>query len=204
MPIKDQAGAIEAEVFFVAYTQDGADPSKRALTFAFNGGPGSASIWLHMGALGPRKVVLQKDGFMPEAPYRLMDNSRTPLDKTDVVLVDTAGRLHTRNDLMEELRKVRRVVARLDPDAPQEVLAVLDAHIGQNSAQQVKVFRDAVGLTGLAVTKMDGSARAGVVLGIEEELGVPTKLVGIGEGLDDLDVFEPSQYLQALLRMESP
>lgn len=122
----------------------------------------------------------------------------------DVVLVDTAGRLHTRNDLMEELRKVRRVVARLDPDAPQEVLAVLDAHIGQNSAQQVKVFRDAVGLTGLAVTKMDGSARAGVVLGIEEELGVPTKLVGIGEGLDDLDVFEPSQYLQALLRMESP
>ncbi len=122
----------------------------------------------------------------------------------DVVLVDTAGRLHTRNDLMEELRKVRRVVARLDPNAPQEVLAVLDAHIGQNSAQQVKVFREAVGLTGLAVTKMDGSARAGVILGIEEELGVPTKLVGIGEGLDDLDVFEPSRYLQALLRMENP
>ncbi|TMG38573.1 MAG: signal recognition particle-docking protein FtsY [Chloroflexi bacterium] len=122
----------------------------------------------------------------------------------DVVLVDTAGRLHTRNDLMEELRKVRRVVQRLDPNAPQEVLAVLDAHIGQNSAQQVKVFRDAIGLSGLVVTKLDGSARAGVILGIEEELGVPTKLVGIGEGLDDLDLFEPSRYLQALLRMENP
>ncbi len=121
----------------------------------------------------------------------------------DVVLIDTAGRLHTRHDLMEELRKVRRVVGGLDPSAPQEVLAVLDAHIGQNSAQQVKVFRDAIGLTGLALTKMDGSARAGVVLGIEEELGVPTKLVGIGEDIDDLDVFEPSQYLQALLRMEN-
>jgi fused signal recognition particle receptor len=96
------------------------------------------------------------------------------------------------------------VVARLDPNGPQEVLAVLDAHIGQNSAQQVKVFKEAIGLTGLAVTKMDGSARAGVILGIEEELGVPTKLVGIGEGLDDLDLFEPSRYLQALLRMENP
>ena len=120
----------------------------------------------------------------------------------DVVIVDTAGRLHTRTDLMEELRKVRRVIERLDPDAPQEVLAVLDAHIGQNSAQQVKVFQEAIGLTGLVVTKMDGSARAGVVLSIEEELRVPVKLVGIGEGLDDLNRFDPAEYLRALLRME--
>jgi fused signal recognition particle receptor len=118
------------------------------------------------------------------------------------VIIDTAGRLHTRSDLMEELRKVRRVLQRLDPAAPQEVLAVLDAHVGQNSAQQVKVFQEAIGLTGLAVTKMDGSARAGVVLSIEAELSVPVKLVGIGEGLDDLNRFDPGQYLDALLRME--
>jgi fused signal recognition particle receptor len=120
----------------------------------------------------------------------------------DVVLVDTAGRLHTRTDLMEELRKVRRVLQRLDPTAPQEVLAVLDAHVGQNSAEQVKVFAQAIGLTGVVVTKLDGSARAGVILSIEEELGVPTKLVGIGEGLEDLDAFDESEYLDALLRME--
>jgi fused signal recognition particle receptor len=118
------------------------------------------------------------------------------------VIVDTAGRLHTRTDLMEELRKVRRVLQRLDPQSPQEVLAVLDAHVGQNSAQQVKVFQEAIGLTGLAVTKMDGSARAGVVLSIEAELSVPVKLVGIGEGLDDLNRFDAAQYLGALLRME--
>ena len=118
------------------------------------------------------------------------------------VIIDTAGRLHTRTDLMEELRKVRRVLQRLDPNAPQEVLAVLDAHVGQNSAQQVKVFQEAIGLTGLAVTKMDGSARAGVVLSIETELSVPVKLVGIGEDLEDLNRFDPGQYLDALLRME--
>ena len=118
------------------------------------------------------------------------------------VIIDTAGRLHTRTDLMEELRKVRRVLERLDRQAPQEVLAVLDAHVGQNSAQQVKVFQEAIGLTGLAVTKMDGSARAGVVLSIEAELSVPVKLVGIGEGLEDLNRFDAGQYLDALLRME--
>ena len=91
MPIKDPAGTIEAEVFFVAYTLDDADPRKRPLTFAFNGGPGSASIWLHMGALGPRRVVLQKDGWMPDSPYRLADNAATPLDRTDLVLIDAIG-----------------------------------------------------------------------------------------------------------------
>ncbi|HEV3095967.1 MAG TPA: signal recognition particle-docking protein FtsY [Candidatus Dormibacteraeota bacterium] len=120
----------------------------------------------------------------------------------DTVIIDTAGRLHTRTDLMEELRKVRRVLQRLDERTPQETLAVLDAHVGQNSAQQVKVFQEAIGLTGLAVTKMDGSAKAGVVLSIEAELSVPVKLVGIGEGLDDLNRFDPEQYLDALLRME--
>jgi carboxypeptidase C (cathepsin A) len=91
LPIKRGDGKIEAEMFFVAYTLDGQDASRRPLTFAFNGGPGSASIWLHMGALGPKRVVLQPNGFMPASPYRNIDNAYTPLDKTDLVLVDAIG-----------------------------------------------------------------------------------------------------------------
>jgi carboxypeptidase C (cathepsin A) len=91
LPIKRGDGRIEAEMFYVAYTLDGQDAAKRPLTFAFNGGPGSASIWLHMGALGPRKVVLQPDGFMPPAPYRMEDNPYTVLDKSDLVLIDAIG-----------------------------------------------------------------------------------------------------------------
>jgi fused signal recognition particle receptor len=147
------------------------------------------------------EVVAHKPGADPGAvAFDAVEAARAR--GCDVVMVDTAGRLHTRQDLMDELRKVRRVLQRHDPASPQEVLAVLDAHIGQNSAQQVKVFQEAVGLTGLALAKMDGTARAGVVLSIEEELRVPTKLVGIGERLDDLNVFDTSRYLDALLRME--
>jgi carboxypeptidase C (cathepsin A) len=91
LPIKRGDGKIEAEMFYVAYTLDGADAAKRPLTFAFNGGPGSASLWLHMGALGPRKVVLQPDGFMPPAPYHIEDNQSTLLDKSDLVLIDALG-----------------------------------------------------------------------------------------------------------------
>ncbi|HET9698142.1 MAG TPA: hypothetical protein VFP40_14810, partial [Terriglobales bacterium] len=91
MPIKTEEGKIEAEMFYVAYTLDGEQPGSRPLTFAFNGGPGSASIWLHMGALGPRKVVLQPEGWMPPAPYHLEDNASSPLDRTDLVLVDAIG-----------------------------------------------------------------------------------------------------------------
>ena len=91
LPIKRGDGKIEAQMFYVAYTLDGQDAAKRPLTFAFNGGPGSASIWLHMGALGPRKVVLQPDGFMPPAPYRMEDNPSTLLDKSDLVLIDAIG-----------------------------------------------------------------------------------------------------------------
>jgi carboxypeptidase C (cathepsin A) len=96
MPIKDTTGKIDAEMFFVAYTLDGADPAKRPLTFSYNGGPGSASIWLHMGALGPRTVVLQPEGWMPEAPYRLHDNPYTPLDASDIVMIDAIGTGYSR------------------------------------------------------------------------------------------------------------
>ncbi len=96
MPIMGVTGNIEAEMFYVAYTLDGQEANKRPLTFAFNGGPGSASLWLHMGALGPRRVVLQPDGWMPAAPYRLMDNPYTPLEKTDIVIVDAIGTGYSR------------------------------------------------------------------------------------------------------------
>lgn len=96
LPIKDAEGKIEAEMFFVAYTLDGADPTTRPVTFAYNGGPGAASIWLHMGALGPRKVVLEPEGWLPPSPYHLEDNPNTPLDKTDLVLVDAIGTGYSR------------------------------------------------------------------------------------------------------------
>ncbi len=105
LPIKRDDGKIEAEMFYVAYTLDGQDPAKRPLTFAFNGGPGSASIWLHMGALGPRRVVLQPDGFMPPAPYRIQDNPHTLLDKSDLVLIDAINTGFSRAADPEALKK---------------------------------------------------------------------------------------------------
>lgn len=105
LPIKDPTGKIDAEMFFVAYTLDGADPARRPLTFSYNGGPGSASIWLHMGALGPRTVVLQPEGWMPEAPYRLHDNPDTPLDVTDIVMIDAIGTGYSRPADMEQAHK---------------------------------------------------------------------------------------------------
>jgi len=105
LPIKRGDGKIEAEMFYVAYTLDGEDAAKRPLTFAFNGGPGSASIWLHMGALGPRKVVLQPDGFMPPAPYRIEDNPYTLLDKSDLVLIDAIGTGFSRAEDAEIFKK---------------------------------------------------------------------------------------------------
>ncbi len=104
LPIKDATGKINAEMFFVAYTLDGADPARRPVTFSFNGGPGSASIWLHMGALGPRTVVLQPQGWMPAAPYRLQDNQNTPLDASDIVMIDAIGTGFSRPADMEQAR----------------------------------------------------------------------------------------------------
>src|ERR1700740_1289713 len=105
LPIKRDDGKIEAEMFFVAYTLDGQEASKRPLTFAFNGGPGSGSLWLHMGALGPRKVVLQSDGFMPPAPYHIEDNASTLLDKSDLVLIDAINTGFSRAADAETLKK---------------------------------------------------------------------------------------------------
>jgi fused signal recognition particle receptor len=117
----------------------------------------------------------------------------------DVVIVDTAGRLHTQTNLMEELAKVRRVIAgRLD-GAPHETLLVVDATTGQNGVQQARLFGEAVGVTGVALTKLDGSAKGGVAIPIAYELGLPVKLIGVGEGLDDLRPFDPQDFARALV-----
>jgi fused signal recognition particle receptor len=118
---------------------------------------------------------------------------------TDVVIVDTAGRLHTQSNLMDELAKVRRVISRRLADAPHEVLLVVDATTGQNGLQQARIFGDAVGVTGVALTKLDGSAKGGIAVAIAYELGLPVKLVGVGEGLEDLRPFDPQDFARALV-----
>ncbi len=118
--------------------------------------------------------------------------------RIDCVLVDTAGRLHTKVNLMAEIAKVRRVAERLIPEAPHETLLVLDATTGMNALAQARAFHEALQLTGLVLTKLDGTSRGGTVIAIEQELGVPVKLVGLGEGIDDLNVFDPAAYLDAL------
>ena len=115
-----------------------------------------------------------------------------------VVICDTAGRLHTKSDLMEELRKVHRVIGKVQPGAPHEVLLVLDSTNGQNAIAQARQFSEVVGVTGIALTKLDGTARGGVIIGIADELDIPVKLIGIGEGMDDLRAFEPEAFVRAL------
>jgi fused signal recognition particle receptor len=117
----------------------------------------------------------------------------------DVVIVDTAGRLHTQTNLMEELSKVRRVIQRRLEGAPHETLLVIDATTGQNGLQQARLFREAVDVSGVALTKLDGSAKGGVALAIAHELGLPVKLVGVGEGIEDLRPFDPRDFARALL-----
>jgi len=117
----------------------------------------------------------------------------------DVLLVDTAGRLHTKRNLMEELRKVRRVLERQDPGAPHECLLVIDGVTGQNGLVQAREFNEALGLSGIVLTKLDGTAKGGVVLAVNEELGIPVRLVGVGEGIDDLQDFDPVAFTDALL-----
>jgi fused signal recognition particle receptor len=117
----------------------------------------------------------------------------------DVVVVDTAGRLHTQTNLMEELTKVRRVIAGKLEGAPHETLLVLDATTGQNGLRQATLFDEAVGLTGVALTKLDGTAKGGVAVAVTQELGLPVKLVGVGETLDDLQPFDPADFARALV-----
>ncbi|WP_407656447.1 signal recognition particle-docking protein FtsY [Legionella septentrionalis] len=116
----------------------------------------------------------------------------------DVLLADTAGRLHTQQNLMEELKKVKRVMQKLDPTAPHETMLVLDASIGQNALNQARQFHEAVGVTGITMTKLDGTAKGGILFAIANELEIPFRYIGVGEGIDDLRPFSASQFVDAI------
>ncbi|MFP3873677.1 MAG: signal recognition particle-docking protein FtsY [Thiohalophilus sp.] len=120
----------------------------------------------------------------------------------DVLIADTAGRLHTQSNLMDELKKVKRVMTKLDPAAPHEVMLVVDAGTGQNALVQAEQFHNAVGLTGITLTKLDGTARGGVIFAIAQKLGVPIRYIGVGESIEDLRPFHADEFVQALLGSE--
>ena len=143
-------------------------------------------------------IIKQHEGADPAAVvYDAMSAAKAR--KVDVVLVDTAGRLHNKQNLMNELNKISRVIDRECPGASRETLLVLDATTGQNGLIQAKQFSQAAGVTGIVLTKLDGTAKGGIVIAIAKQLGVPVKFVGMGEGIDDLQPFDPKAFVEALL-----
>ena len=144
------------------------------------------------------EIVRSKEGADPGAV--LFDSLAAAKARgVDVVLCDTAGRLHNKANLMNELSKLRKIIDRETPDAAKETLLVLDATTGQNGLQQAKVFKETAGLTGIILTKLDGTAKGGICVAIAQELGVPVKFVGLGEGIDDLQPFDAQEYVSALI-----
>lgn len=142
-------------------------------------------------------VVHQSEGSDPAAViFDAIQSAKAK--KTDVLICDTAGRLHNKVNLMNELSKVFRVIDREYPNAKREVLLVLDATTGQNAIQQAKVFNEAANVSGIVLTKLDGTAKGGVVMAINSELGIPVKLIGVGEGIEDLQNFDPHDFVEAL------
>lgn len=145
-------------------------------------------------------VVAQQPGADTAAViYDAMESAKAR--KMDVLIADTAGRLHTQMNLMQELKKVTRVLAKLDATAPHETLLVLDASIGQNAINQAKQFHEAVGLTGLVVTKLDGTAKGGIIFAIAKQMRLPIRFIGVGEGIDDLRPFDAEAFVSALFEM---
>jgi fused signal recognition particle receptor len=146
-------------------------------------------------------VIAQATGADPAAvAFDALQAARAR--RIDVLLADTAGRLHTQSNLMDELKKVKRVMARVDERAPHEVLLVLDASQGQNALQQARLFNDALGVTGVVLTKLDGTAKGGIVFAIASTLQLPIRYIGIGESAEDFAEFEPVSFVDALLKRE--
>ncbi|MFP3928475.1 MAG: signal recognition particle-docking protein FtsY [Desulfobacteraceae bacterium] len=143
------------------------------------------------------EVIKQKHGADPSAV--VFDALGAALARgADVVMIDTAGRLHTRRNLMDELQKIRRVAGKKLPGAPHETWLVLDATTGQNALSQARMFNDSLEITGIVLTKLDGTAKGGIVIGICHELGLPIEYIGIGEGIDDLRPFDPKEFVEAI------
>ncbi len=148
-------------------------------------------------------IIAQQAGAEPAAViFDALQAARSR--NIDVLIADTAGRLHTQTHLMDELKKVKRVLGRLDPNAPHEVLLVLDGTIGQNAVAQAQEFNKGLGVTGLVITKLDGTAKGGVVLAIAQRLQIPIRFIGVGEQSEDFGVFDAAQFVAALLRTEAP
>ena len=146
-------------------------------------------------------IVKHKDGADPAAVvYDTIAAAKAR--NADVIICDTAGRLHNKKNLMGELEKITRVIDRELPDADREIILVLDATTGQNAIEQAKDFKEAVGVTGVALTKLDGTAKGGITIAVKDVTGVPVKLVGVGEGMDDLQYFEPDAFAKALVGTE--
>jgi len=144
-------------------------------------------------------IVRQQHGSDPASvAFDALQSARA--QDSDVLIIDTAGRLHTKVNLMEELRKIERVLKKLDPAAPHQVLLVMDASTGQNGLQQARRFASAVGVNGLVLTKLDGTARGGIVLAIRNELGIPVRFIGVGEQIDDLQPFDGRMFVEALFQ----
>jgi len=147
-------------------------------------------------------IIAQQSGAEPAAViFDALNAARAR--NIDVLIADTAGRLHTQTHLMDELKKVKRVLARLDPTAPHEVLLVLDGTIGQNAVAQAEQFNKNLSVTGLVITKLDGTAKGGVVLAIAQKLGIPIRFIGVGEQSEDFGVFNASEFVSALLKSDS-
>lgn len=146
-------------------------------------------------------VVAQQPGADTAAViYDAMESAKAR--GIDVLIADTAGRLHTQTNLMEELKKVRRVLTKIDPSAPHETLLILDAGIGQNALNQATQFNEAIGVTGLTLTKLDGTAKGGIIFAIAKQLTIPIRFIGVGEGIDDLRPFDAEEFVSALFDKE--
>jgi len=144
------------------------------------------------------RIVKHKEGSDPAAVvFDALSSAKSR--KTDVILIDTAGRLHNKVNLMEELKKINRVISREYPDAQRKNLIVLDATTGQNALQQVELFNDAVNIDSIALTKLDGTAKGGVVIAIKEKFGIPVDFIGVGEGIDDLMPFDAESFVEGIL-----
>jgi len=155
-------------------------------------------IWGQRG--GAEVVAREVGGDAAAVAFEALERARAAV--ADVLLIDTAGRLQNKEHLMAELAKIVRVVRKLEPEAPHDVLLVLDATTGQNALNQVEVFRDVAEVSGLAMTKLDGTARGGVLVALAARFGLPVHFIGVGEGVDDLQPFEPGEFARALVGLE--
>ena len=143
-------------------------------------------------------IVKQKLGADPASvAFDTLQSAKARGD-IDVVIIDTAGRLHNKKTLMDELTKIRNVMRKVVPDTPDEVLLVLDGSTGQNAYEQARRFSEATNVTGLVITKLDGTAKGGVVIGISERMSIPVRYIGLGEGIDDLQVFHKQEFVESL------